>query len=173
MGLQAAIGYRVPQANRVQRALQSVAANPSLSPLLTRLVTPLDRTLHRASKGKFSVTGGLIASPTLLLSTTGARSGQTRTAPLSAIPFGDELALIGSNAGSGKIPGWAHNLRANPAASVSYNGRTAKVTAREADGTEYEDAFDTAVRLYPGYGGYRQRAAHHIPVFILEAREAP
>ncbi len=170
MGLQADIGYSVPRSNRVQRALQSVAAHPTLSPIMTRLVTPLDRTLQRASKGKASVTGGLIASPVFLLSTTGAKSGQTRTAPLSAIPLGDGLALIGSNGGSGKVPGWAYNLSANPAASLVYSGRTVEVIARRANESEYEDIFDAAVRIYPGYAGYRQRASHHIPVFVLETK---
>ena len=170
MGLQVDLGYQVPQPNRLQRALHSVAAVPALSPVLSRLVTPLDRVIHNASGGKASLTAALVAFPTILLATTGANSGQIRTAPLSAIPLGEGLALIGSNAGSGKIPGWAHNLRANPAASVSYNRRTVQVVAREADETEYEEAFDAAVRIYPGYAGYRQRVGHHIPVFILEAK---
>ncbi len=173
MGLQADIGYRVPQANPFQRALHSIAAAPVLSPLLSRLVTPLDRAVHKVSNGKASVTGGLVGFPTVLLTTTGAKSGKTRTAPLSAVPLGDGLALIGSNAGSGRIPGWAHNLRSDPAASLSYNGRTVEVTAREADEAEYEAAFDAAVRIYPGYAGYRQRAVHQVPVFVLEAREGP
>jgi deazaflavin-dependent oxidoreductase (nitroreductase family) len=126
--------------------------------------------LHGVGKGSASVTGGLIANPTLLLSTVGAKSGQTHTAPLSAIPLGDGLALIGSNAGSGKVPGWAYNLRSNPVASVSYNGRTVEVIAREADENEHDAVFDAAVRIYPGYGGYRQRATHHIPVFVLEVK---
>lgn len=171
MGLQEEIRYSVPRANKVQRALQSFAANPSLSPFFTRLVTPLDRVLHGASKGKASVTGGLISSPTILLSTTGAKSGQIRTTPLMAIPLADGLALIGSNAGSGKVPGWAHNLRANPVASLSYKGRTVEVTSREADENEYEAVFDAAVRIYAGFAGYRKRANHHIPVFVLEARD--
>ena len=170
MGLQAEIGYQIPRANKLQRALQGVAANPSVSRSLKGLATQLDRVLYRASKGRVSITGGLIASPTLLVSTTGAKSGETRVAPLNAIPLGDGLALIGSNAGSGKIPGWAYNLRANPAASVSYNGRTVAVTSREAGTDEYEAAFDAAIRIYPGYAGYRQRATHHIPVFVLESR---
>lgn len=171
MGLQAKLGYSVPRANRVQRTLQSlVAAVPSLSPFLTRLVTPLDRMMHGASKGRASITGGLVAFPTILLATTGARSRQIRTTPLSAIPLGDGLALIGSNGGFGKVPGWAYNLRANPAASVAYNGRKVEVTAREADESEYDAVFDAAVRIYPGHAGYRQRATHHIPVFVLEAK---
>ena len=170
MGLQADIGYQVPTANPVQRVLQGMAANPSLSPIMTRLVTPLDRMLQGASKGKASVTAGLIATPTFLLSTTGAKTGEIRTTPLSAIPLGDGLALIGSNGGSGKVPGWAYNLRANPAASLSYNGRTVEVIARKANESEYEDVFDAAVRIYPGYAGYRRRASHHIPVFVLESK---
>ena len=171
MGLQAEIGYRVPRPNRVQRGLQSLAAVPALSPILSRLVTPLDRVVHRVSGGKASLTGALVGFPTILLATIGARSGQTRIAPLAAIPHGDGLALIGSNAGSGKVPGWAHNLRANPVASVSYNGRSVEVVAREASECEYEDVFDAAVNIYPGYTGYRERVPRHIPVFIVDAKD--
>lgn len=173
MGLRTDIGLIPRRANAVQRGLQKVAAIPSLSPLLARLVTPIDRFLHRLSGGKASATAGLIAFPTVVLTTTGARSGALRTAPLAAIPVGDDLALIGSNAGSGKIPGWVFNLRANPQAIVTYNGRVVAVTAREANGDEYEEAFAAAIRMYSGFAGYRERVDYAIPVFMLSNAAGP
>jgi deazaflavin-dependent oxidoreductase (nitroreductase family) len=92
---------------------------------------------------------------------------------LAAIPVGDDLALIGSNAGSGKIPGWAFNLRAHPQAALTHNGRVVAVTAREANADEYETAFAAAIRLYSGYAGYRERADHTIPVFMLSNAAGP
>ncbi|MDJ0925963.1 MAG: nitroreductase/quinone reductase family protein [Acidimicrobiia bacterium] len=172
MGLQEELGYRSPRVNNVQRALHDVVAIPWLSPVLSKLFTPVDRAFHRMTGGRASVSGALVGFPVVVLTTTGAKSGQLRTTPLSAVPLGDDLALIGSNAGSGKIPGWAHNLRANPTGTVAYEGREAAVKAREADPDEYEAAFDSAVRVYPGYAGYRERADYVIPVFVLEAANA-
>ena len=97
----------------------------------------------------------------------GARSGQVRKTPLVAIPIGDDLAIIGSNAGSGTIPGWAHNLRANAAATVTMGDCTVPVFAREANPEEYDHAFATAAEIYPGFAGYRERVRLAIPVFVL------
>lgn len=169
MGLQQDIGYVARRPNAVQRALQRFVAIPALSPILSRLVTPVDRALHRMTSGRASVTSGVIAFPTIFLATTGARTGETRTTPLAAIPCGDDLAVIASNAGSGKVPGWAYNLRANPTATVSYEDRVVDVVARETGGGEYDEVFAAANRIYPGYAGYRERADYVIPVFVLRS----
>lgn len=170
MGLQQEIGYVVKRANTVQRALQRFAAIPALSPTLSRMVTPVDRVVHRASGGRSSAMGVLVAFPAILLATVGARTGETRTTPLAAIPSGDDLAVIASNAGSGKLPGWAHNLRANPAATMTYEDQVVAVVAGEAEGSEYDSVFAAATRIYPGYAGYRERADYEIPVFVLTSR---
>ena len=172
MGLQQAIGYKRARANRLQLALQRVAATPSLSRVLSRLVTPIDRLTHRISKGRITVSGALVAFPVVVLETVGARSGQTRRAPLVAIPIGADLAVIGSNAGIGTVPGWAHNLRANPAATVTLGDRTVPVLARAANPEEYEQAFATASKIYPGFAGYRERVRVAIPVFVLSVAAA-
>jgi len=171
MGLQQDIGYVARRPNAVQRALQRFVAIRALSPILSRLVTPVDRALHRMTSGRASVTSGAIAFPTILLATTGAKTGETRSTPLAAIPCGDDLAVIASNAGSGKVPGWAYNLRANPTATVSYEEQLAPVAVREADDAEYDEIFMAANRIYPGYAGYRERANYRIPVFVLSSTE--
>lgn len=171
MSLQTEIGFVPPTANVLQRALQRVAAIPSWSPVLSRLVTPLDRVLDRVSGGKLTASAGLVAFPTILLSTTGALSGELRTTPLVAVPVRDDLALIGSNGGSGRIPSWVFNLRANPEARIGYAGRTVAVVATEAGRDEYEEAFVAATRIYAGFAGYRERADYTIPVFMLRAKE--
>ena len=168
MGLQEDIGFVARRPNAARRAVQRIAAIPALSPTLAKLATPLDRMVHRMTSGRASVTGSL-AFPTLLLATVGAKTGAVRTTPLAAIPHVDDLAVIGSNAGSGKIPGWVHNLRANPAATVSYEDRIVDVTAREVDADEHDEIFASAVRIYPGFAGYRERVDYLIPVFMLTA----
>jgi deazaflavin-dependent oxidoreductase (nitroreductase family) len=105
----------------------------------------------------------------LLLATVGAKTGAIRTTPLAAIPRDDDLAVIGSGSGSRKIPGWVHNLRANPEATVSYQDRVVPVVGREVDQTEHDEIFAAATRIYPGFAGYRQRADYLIPVFVLTA----
>lgn len=170
MGLQAEIGFVPRRANTMQRGLQRVAAVPSWSPVLTRLVTPIDRVLHGITGGKVSATAKLVAFPTVVLTTIGARSSGPRTTPLAAIPVNDDLAVIGSNGGSGEIPGWVFNLDACPEASISFEGHEVAVIARRADADEYEKAFAAAERIYAAFAGYRLRANYTIPVFMLSSK---
>ena len=167
MGLQNDIGYVEPRANTIQRAAQRLVSHPSLSPTLTRLADRVDRVLLRVSRGKVSASNTIVAFPTIVLITTGARSGETRETPLVAVPIGDDLAVVGSNGGSGGIPGWVHNLRAHPGASVSYGQRQADVVARELEDSQHDEVFAAAARIYPGFAGYRERADYKIPVFVL------
>ena len=167
MGLQKDLGYEAPQPNAVQRFLHRMGFSPTLAPLLGRGLTSADRFLHRASAGRITVTGRVGAFPTVMLATTGARTGRPRTVPVSAIPYRDDLALIASYMGSGKVPGWAHNLRSNPTATIMLQDRTRTVVAAEAGDEELEEIFAAAVRLYAPYRSYRERARHKIPVFVL------
>jgi deazaflavin-dependent oxidoreductase (nitroreductase family) len=89
--------------------------------------------------------------------------------PLVGIPMGDDLAVIGSNYGQERTPGWVHNLLAHPAARVDYRDRAVEVIARPATDAERDEAFEIGSRLYPGYATYRERASHRvIRVFVLE-----
>ena len=107
-----------------------------------------------------------------MLATTGAKSGTVRTTPIFGIPIGDDLAIIGSNYGRESAPGWAYNLTADPAATVTFGDRTVPVVARPADDEESDEVFARAAHIYRGYAEYRSRAAHRqIKVFVLEPSE--
>ncbi len=72
----------------------------------------------------------------LVLTSTGRRSGQPKTAYLIAVPHDDTLALLGTNLGRPRTPAWVYNLEAQPRATVGYRGRSASVVARPATDVE-------------------------------------
>src|SRR5947209_12427512 len=95
-----------------------------------RNVSPrVDPTLHRVTRGRLS---SVIATPVVMLTTTGARSRAPRTTPLLYFSDGDRVILIASNYGKTRHPAWYHNLNANPEVSLSARGRSGRYRAREA-----------------------------------------
>ena len=165
------LGYTAKPPNRWQRVLQRGAAHQRVSSTLQRTLCPLDKTLHRASRGRCTVASLLAGIPVIMLTTTGARTGNARSTPLIGIPLDDGLVVIGSNYGTEATPGWVYNLEANPAASVTYRDRRVAVVARRANVQETDRAFDAAAAIYAAFPSYRSRAAHReIRVFVLEQR---
>lgn len=138
--------------------------------------TRLDRALHpflyRRSGGA-GITGRVLGSDSILLTTTGRTSGQPRTVALFAFPSDGGWIVVGSRGGSGRVPDWARNLQADPRATLRLRSREAPAVARELRGDEYEAAFQGAAAVYPGYHLYRRNARHHIPVFRLEPPGGP
>lgn len=131
-----------------------------------RLGGKLNVPLYRVSGGRLF--GRIGRAPVLLLTTTGRRSGRTRTAPVLYMADGDRLIVIGSNAGNEHPPAWALNLRANPSAEVEVRGTHRKVRARVAQGDERDDLWRRMNAQYGGFDDYRQRTARHIDLFVLE-----
>lgn len=173
MGLQNTLGIERVEPNVVQRSMQRLGGTRAGTAMFSRVLGPADRALLRFTNGRITAGGLLAALPVMLVTTTGARTGKQRITPLNAIPLGEELALIGTNFGSGATPGWAHNLVAHPEASVTYKDRVCEVTAHQLEGEEYERAWAAAIRIYPGYANYRRRAANEVPVFVLTTKELP
>jgi deazaflavin-dependent oxidoreductase (nitroreductase family) len=104
-----------------------------------------------------------------MLTTVGAKTGQRRTLPVLGLPDGERIVLIASNYGQRRNPSWYYNLRKNPRASVSVEGVTYEVEARELTGEERERYFQQGVEMYPGFAVYRRRAAgRRIPVIKLD-----
>jgi len=138
--------------------------------MMTRILYRADAFLLRLSGGRLDFTraAGL---PVIELTTTGAKSGLSRTLPLAGYPDGDKFVLIASNFGRAHNPGWYYNLKANPECIVKKAGHTGMYIAREAEGEERERYWGWAVSCYIGYEAYRQRAANRkIPVMILEPK---
>ena len=105
----------------------------------------------------------------ITLTTTGARTGVSRTMPVLGMPGGDRFVVIASSWGRERHPAWYYNLRAHPQATVSTKGRSRAHLAREADGEEREMYWRRAVEIYPGFLAYERTASNRrIGVFVLE-----
>lgn len=171
MPILADLGYVYQTPNGFQRSMQKVASSKPGSAFFSRVLPKLDSAVLKASKGKATMVSFFAGVPVLWLTTTGAKSGEERTAPLLGIPYGDDVALIGSNWGGQKTPGWVLNLEAHPQAVVGYRDRSVAARARRADRQETDEIFGRAASLYPGYASYRDRASHRtIRVFVLSSQ---
>jgi deazaflavin-dependent oxidoreductase (nitroreductase family) len=136
---------------------------------MIRTLTPLDRRLLTRSRGRYTLLGP-IGAPTLLLTTTGARTGQQRTTPLLYARDGERLLVIGSNFGQAHHPAWTANLRAHPDAVVSMAGQDIAVRSVELHGAERARAIEAFVRLTPVYSEYQRRTDRELRVFALSRR---
>jgi deazaflavin-dependent oxidoreductase (nitroreductase family) len=120
----------------------------------------------RANDGK--VGGDFANAPLLLLTTTGAKSGQQRTSPVVYTTDGDRLVIIASYAGRPTNPAWFNNLVANPEVTVEIPGETFAARAVVAAG-EYRDRLYAAqAELMPAFGEYQTKTTRQIPVVTLE-----
>lgn len=167
MGLSDDLGMRLHAPNPAQRLVQTVAATRPGSWLFSRTLPVLDSAAQRVSGRTLPEVFASI--PVVQVTTTGRRSGLPRTSHLVGIPHDDGLAVIGTNFGQGKTPGWVLNLEADPAASVSFRGRSREVLARPATPAERETIMALADSTYSGYSAYRERiTSREIRVFVLE-----
>lgn len=129
------------------------------------LITPVDRFLHRVTGGRFTL--GETIFPTLMLTTTGRRSGRPRTAPLVYVEDGDAWIVVGTNFGGRSHPGWTWNLLADPEAEVQLDGRRVPVRAERIDPGEMDRYWPRFDELYPGYQDYREGVSREIRMFRL------
>jgi deazaflavin-dependent oxidoreductase (nitroreductase family) len=132
--------------------------------LLGPVLVPADRLVGRVTGGRV-VALGLV--PSLLLTTTGRRSGRPRTTPLLGVPDAGGFIVIGSNWGGRSHPAWALNLLANPDASIVHKGQRFPVRARLLAGVDRERAWRLALRHWPAYRTYAERAGRELHVFAL------
>lgn len=169
MGLADDLGYHFPAVGPLRRTTQRVASTGAGARVLALVLPPLDTLTQRATGGRHALAHLLAGLPVLDLTTRGRRSGALRTTHLIAIPHAGTLALVGTNFGGTSTPAWVLNLEAEPAATVSFRGRSRTVLARAAGPTEHEMVLDRAETLYVGYGRYRQRiTGRRLRVFVLE-----
>jgi deazaflavin-dependent oxidoreductase (nitroreductase family) len=158
----------VDEPNVVQRGIRRLIAVRLAAWGLSHTFHRLDRAVLRLSGGRMTPGAVFTGLPIISLTTTGARSGQTRSVPLVGIPDGDRLILIASNWGQDKHPAWYHNVKADPRVTVGSNGQSREYIAREVTGEEREACWQRALALYPGYGAYAVRTGRTIPVIVLE-----
>ncbi|MCJ0902508.1 nitroreductase family deazaflavin-dependent oxidoreductase [Rhodococcus sp. ARC_M6] len=134
-----------------------------------RKMTPIDRKLLNRSNGRLTIFGP-IGVPLLLLTTTGRKSGQPHTTPLTYMCEDDRLFLVGSNFGQRHHPAWSWNLLANHDAAVLMGGIEIPVAATMLTGAERERIFDKFVEYTRTYTEYTNRTTRDLRVFALDRR---
>lgn len=157
------------QANALQRILRRFAASGPGSWLFARVLHHIDRPVHRLTEGRHTFASLVSGIPVVMLTSTGAKTGQPRTVPVLGIPAGDSVAIIASNFGQDHHPAWYHNLRAHPDAEVVIDGVRHRVRAVEAEGERRANIWQAGLRVYPGFAQYERRASNRrISIFVLE-----
>ncbi|MBA3825778.1 MAG: nitroreductase family deazaflavin-dependent oxidoreductase [Ktedonobacterales bacterium] len=119
----------------------------------------------RANGGK--VGGQFAGGNMLLLTTTGAKSGQPRTSPLAYSRDGDRIIIIASKGGAPTNPDWYYNLVAHPTVTLEVGTEKFEAEASVAEGEERDRIFAQVVAQMPGFGEYQRNTTRQIPVVIL------
>jgi len=120
----------------------------------------------RANGGK--VGGRFEGARMMLLTTTGAKSGQARTKPVVYTTDGDRFVIIASKAGAPTNPDWFHNLVADPDVILEVGDERFPARATVTSGDERRRLYDAQAALMPGFAEYAQKTTREIPVVVLD-----
>jgi len=136
------------------------------NPTFVRWFSALHRAVVRTTGGRLLTR--FRGEPMILLTTTGRRTGEPRTWPLTGLRAGDGWAVAGSNGGHDRHPAWYLNLVADPDAVVQDGRRRMAVRARITEGAERAEWYGRFEAYLDNYTAYRSATAREIPVVLLE-----
>jgi F420H(2)-dependent quinone reductase len=128
----------------------------------------LHEQLYKRTDGR--VGHRMIGVPTLLLRTTGRRSGATRTNGLVYARDGDDYLVVASNGGADRPPAWLHNLRADPEVEIQIARERRKGIARivEPSDPDYDRLWKVVNDSnHDRYSAYQKQTARAIPVIVV------
>jgi deazaflavin-dependent oxidoreductase (nitroreductase family) len=135
-----------------------------------RAITRVHRALYRLTGGIIGGSAGGLA--TLLLTTTGRKSGLERTVPLPYFPapsaYEDAVIVVASFAGNAKHPAWYLNLTANPEVAVQIGFRRLRTRAEVATEAERREIWESVTARAPMYADYQRSTERTIPVVLLK-----
>jgi deazaflavin-dependent oxidoreductase (nitroreductase family) len=123
---------------------------------------------------RYRETGGEVGhiwrggSTILLLTTTGRKSGEKRTAPLIYAQDGDRYVIVASKGGAPEHPGWYQNIEKTPEVELQVKDEVFRARARTATGEERERLWRKANEVWPDYDAYAKKTDREIPVVVLE-----
>jgi len=120
----------------------------------------------RENGGK--VTGMFAGAPLLILTSKGAKSGETRINPLVHTRDGERYVIIASKGGAPTNPAWYHNVQANPDVTVEVGDEKFAARAKVVEGEERDRLFAAQAALMPNFAEYQQNTTRRIPVVVLE-----
>jgi deazaflavin-dependent oxidoreductase (nitroreductase family) len=123
---------------------------------------------------RYRETGGEVGhlwregSTILLLTTTGRKTGEKRTAPLIYAKDGDRYVIVASKGGAPEHPGWYQNIEKTPEVELQVKDEVFRAQARTAQGEERERLWRKANEVWPHYDEYAKKTGREIPVVVLE-----
>jgi deazaflavin-dependent oxidoreductase (nitroreductase family) len=121
----------------------------------------------------YQETGGEVGhdwkgTQTLLLTTTGRRSGEPRTTPLIYGRHGEDFVIVASRGGADDPPAWYVNLRDQPDVEVQVLADRFPARARTASPQERAELWPVMTGHWPAYDDYQRKTEREIPIVILE-----
>jgi deazaflavin-dependent oxidoreductase (nitroreductase family) len=132
-----------------------------------------DQLFGAAHVARYRETGGehghnWKGTTTLLLTTTGRRSGEQHTTPLIYQPYGDDYLVVASKGGAPEPPAWYLNLQEQPEVELQVADEVFRAHARTATADEKPAMWSTMAATWPAYDEYQSKTDREIPVVVLE-----
>ena len=121
----------------------------------------------RANQGKL-VEGLMKGLPTLLLTTTGARTGKPRLTPLTYTRDGDRFVVLAAKLGAPHHPSWYHNLVAQPIVTIEVGTKCLQAKATVTTGNERDRLYVAHIASFPNYEDYQCKTERVIPVVSFD-----
>ena len=133
--------------------------------IVFKLFMAIQTGLYRLTGGKLG--GRFMGFDVLLLTTTGRKSGKTRTTPLGCFDQDGGYVIVASNAGLPSHPAWFLNLKNNPQVTVQVMDKIMPATAEVLSGEARLQAWRQVIATAPAYAGYEKRTTREIPLILL------
>lgn len=145
----------------VGRLLQSIGPTRPFAEIYRRIGPLIDPWLLRVSGGRIATQ--IYGMPSLLLLSTGAKSGKQRTSPLLYARDGDDFLIVGTNFAAANHPAWTVNLIKHPSALIEVAQETLPVTAELVSDAEFQRYWPSFTRIFRGYDEYLKRLTDRHP----------
>ncbi|MGX5695393.1 nitroreductase family deazaflavin-dependent oxidoreductase [Agromyces soli] len=158
---------RVPRIVEIVRAVVAPLTRTRCFRHVAPVLLPrVERLVAAASGGRLQLSALLV--PSLVLHSTGARSGELRDTELMYTPDGEGRAIVaGTSFARDRHPGWTYNLIAHPDAEITVRGRRMRVRATAIPEAERDAAWALIERQWPGYRGYERESGRVVRLFRL------
>ena len=130
------------------------------------VLPPIEDFLGAVSGDRLQLSALLV--PSLVLHTTGAKTGAARASRLMYTPDGRGRAIVaGTSFARARHPAWTYNLIRHPRAAIDVRGRRLAVVASLLDRGERERAWQLIERQWPGYRAYERSSGRTVRLFLL------
>jgi len=161
-----------PVVRTLRRILAPVSRTRWFRRIGPRALPVAERLLRGLTGGRLVVSGILV--PSLVLRSTGAKSGQPRSVELMYTPDGAGGAIVaGTSFARAQHPAWTANLAAHPHAEVVVRGRTYAVRADRIHDADRDAAWTRIERQWPGYRQYERDSGRTVRLFRLTTDVVP